>query len=258
MRRKSFSFRLITLVIGVSLVHLVLSGPAVAAQQDNSSLVVSAPVVTVRRVEKKRRRPGKPRGIIRKPVERVPLLAVRLQLYLLKEDGSQEETSPGAQFFSGDRLRLGVTANQAGYLTIIRQPGRGQDGDVLFPTSLIENGINDVPANKEYIVPSNCPKEIKPRDCAYVMPESAGAELFTVIFSRDLILDLPENATTPTGSIKSEFIKSIEDSSVKQLKRIPSKNSRSAIQVINMNPKDNEEIFLRVPVTNRGPSPLRR
>ena len=110
---------------------------------------------------------------------------------------------------------------------------------------------------QEFIVPSNCPAGTSAQDCAYVVPESTGTEIFTVILSRDLILDLPENATTPTGSIKARFIKEIEGSSVKQLEIKPG-SSRFSILVVNMNRRDNEEIFTRFGIMTRGASPLRR
>lgn len=253
MRHKRFGFRLVTMAFGV-FSTLLAGGRAEATAQDSSSLFVGkpVPVVAVERVAKKGRVVKKTRP--RPRVARVPLLAVQLRLLKLREDGSHVETNPLSQFFAGDRLRLGVTANQDGYLTIIRQPGPDQDGEILFPTSLLNDGANYVSAKKEFVVPSNCPAGTRAWDCAYRIPESAGTELFTVIFSRDLILDLPESATTPTGSIKAQFIKEIESGSVKQLEVKPGA-SRFSILVVNMNRRDNEEIFTRFGIISRGPSP---
>jgi hypothetical protein len=228
-----------------------------AAAQDNSSLFVGkpVPVVSVKRVVKRRRVVKKNRP--RPQVARVPLLAVQMRLLKLRVDGSSVETNPLTQFYGNDRLRLGITANQDGYLTIIRQDGPDADGEILFPTSLLNDGANYVQANREFVVPSNCPANVKSWDCAYVVPRSAGTGIFTIIFSRDLILDLPENATTPTGAIKAELIKEIEASSVRQLEVKPGA-SRFSLLVVNTDRRDNEEIFTRFGVTSRGPSPLGR
>lgn len=225
--------------------------------QDNSSLFVGkpVPVVTVKRVAKKGRVVNKSRP--RAKVARVPLLAVQLRLLKLKEDGTAVETNPLSQFYANDRLRLSVKANQDGYLTIIRQGGANEDGQILFPTSLLNDGANFVTANKEFVVPSNCPANVRSADCAYVIPEAAGTQIFTVIFSRDLILDLPENAKTPTGAISAQVINQIESNSIRQLEIKPGA-SPYAILVLNNNREDNEEIFTRFGVTSRGPSPLSR
>ena len=251
MRHKLFHSLTVALIIG----PLMTNAPMVLAQ-DNSSLFVGkpVPVVTVKRVAKKGRVINKRRP--RPTVSRVPLLAVQLRLLKLKEDGTPVETNPLSQFYGNDRLRLSVKANQDGYLTIIRQSGPNEDGQILFPNSLLNDGANYVTANKEFVVPGNCPVNVKARDCAYVMPESAGTQIFTVIFSRDLILDLPNSATTATGAIKAQVINAIEGNSIKQLEIKPGA-SPFAILVLNTNRDDNEEIFTRFGVTNRGPSPLR-
>ncbi|MBA2645472.1 MAG: DUF4384 domain-containing protein [Pyrinomonadaceae bacterium] len=260
MRGKKFSFRLIAIAAALLFSPAVLCGSATA--QGNDSLFVGrpVPVAVVTRKVKPRRRIGRKRstGTVRKAVERTPLLAVQLRLYKVRPDGTHAETNPTSQFYAGDRLRLGVTANQDGYLTIIHQRGADQDGQILFPTSLIEEGRNDVPKNKEYIVPSNCPPGIKPADCAYVMPEAGGQELFTIVFSRDLIADLPEKAITPAGAIGAAALRAIEGEVVKQLSQtFGTANSRYAVLIINKDRQDNEEIFARFPLTNRGPSPIR-
>jgi len=249
MRHKLFHSLTVTLITAL-IIHAV---PALA--QDNSSLFVGkpVPVVTVKRVAKKGRVVNRTRPRLK--VSRVPLLAVQLRLLKLKEDGTAVETNPLSQFYANDRLRLSVKANQDGYLTIIRQSGPNQDGQILFPTSLLNDGANFVNANKEYVVPGNCPTNVKARDCAYVMPQSAGTQIFTVIFSRDLILDLPESAKTANGAIKAQVINDIEGNSIKQLEIKPGA-SPFAILILNTHREDNEEIFTRFGVTSNGPSPF--
>ena len=248
MRYKSLASLMLAIIVGTT---------TLSYAQDNSSLFVGkpVPVVTVKRVAKKGRALNKARP--RAKVARVPLLAVQLRLLKLKEDGTAVETNPMSQFHANDRLRLSVKANQDGYLTIIRQSNPNEDGQILFPTSLLNDGANYVNANKEFVVPSNCPANVRAADCAYVIPESAGTQIFTVIFSRDLILDLPENAKTPTGAIKAQLINEVESSSIKQLEIKPGATPY-AILVLNTNREDNEEIFTRFGVTSNGPSPLRK
>ena len=250
MRHKQFRSLTLALMIGMLLFSAV-------SAQDNSSLFVGkpVPVVTVKRVAKKGRVINKARP--RAKVSRVPLLAVQLRLLKLKHDGTAVETNPLSQFYANDRLQLSVKANQDGYLTIIRQSGPNEDGQVLFPTSLLNDGANYVTANKEFVVPSNCPANVQAADCAYVIPEAAGTQIFTVIFSRDLILDLPESAKTATGAIRAQLISEIESNSIKQLEIKPGA-SPYAIVVLNTNREDNEEIFTRFGVTSRGPSPLQK
>jgi hypothetical protein len=256
MRHKQFVSLTIALMISMLLFSATLS-TSIASAQDNSSLFVGkpVPVVTVKRVAKKGRVINKARPRAR--VARVPLLAVQLRLLKLKTDGTAVETNPLSQFYANDRLRLSVKANQDGYLTIIRQSGPNEDGQILFPTSLLNDGANYVTANKEFVVPSNCPANVQAADCAYVIPESAGTQIFTVIFSRDLIMDLPESAKTATGAIKAQLISEIESNSIKQLEIKPGA-SPYAILVLNTNREDNEEIFTRFGVTSRGPSPLQK
>ena len=252
MRDNPATLRTITLTLG-----LLLAPAGAASAQDDSSLFVGkpVPVASVKRVVKRGRvvRRARPRP----QVARVPLLAVQMRLLKVKQDGPAVETNPVTQFYADDRLRLAITANQSGYLTIIRQANPGADGEILFPTSLLNDGANYVQANKEFVVPSNCPAGVKSWDCAYVVPQTAGTEIFTVIFSRDLILDLPENATTAAGAIKAELIREIESNSVKQLDVKPGA-SRFSLLVVNTDRNDNEEIFTRFGVTSRGPSPLGR
>ena len=250
MRHKQVRSLTIAMIIGTLLFSAV-------SAQDNSSLFVGkpVPVVTVKRVAKKGRVINKARP--RAKVARVPLLAVQLRLLKLRHDGTAVETNPLSQFYTNDRLRLSVKANQDGYLTIIRQSGPNEDGQILFPTSLLNDGANYVTANKEFVVPSNCPANVQAADCAYVIPEAAGTQIFTVIFSRDLIMDLPESAKTAKGAIKAQLINEIENNSIKQLEIKPGA-SPYAILVLNTNREDNEEIFTRFGVTSRGPSPLQK
>lgn len=239
------------------LVALLALLPSDAPAQDNDSLFVGrrVPVRQITRKPKKRRRIGRNRPV----VVRAPYLALQLKLYKLREDGTAVETSPQATFHADDRLRLGVKANQRGYLTIINQREVGGDGQILFPTSLLNDGGNYIEANKEFVVPSSCPSSIRPYDCAYVVREGTAREMFTIVFSRDAILDLPENATTAEGRIQAQVLSELEKESVRpKSEKAGPQAGTYAVVVVNDNQQDNEEIVKRfgILVDGAGSGPV--
>jgi hypothetical protein len=211
--------------------------------------------VTIVRVEKKSRKNYKKRA--KKVVRRVsvPLLAVQFRLMLVSEDRNEKEANPLAEFTAEDRLRLSVEANQRGYLYIVRQRSQEEAGEIIFPTPLVNNGSNLVAANTEYELPFNCPKEAvpNPRDCALALidAEKSPQEFFTLIFTRDLLVDLPNDVKNTrvslanlmsSGKIEAKtLIDLIEDSGQDLVSQ--QGDSPYAVRIININPKDNEEII---------------
>ena len=237
---------LTTIILFATIIH---HGGGVAAQ-NNNSLYDFKPVPVMRNYRRVRKPIRRPRPN-RRAVETVPALAVQFRVYKLQPNGSREDANPYSPFNAGDRLLLGVTANQRGYLTIIRQSAPGEDGEILFPNSALNNGHNDVPMKREFVIPSKCPADVNP--CAYVVPASAGKEYFTIIFSRDAILGLPEEATTAGGLIKAQFIRDLGSSSGQRLKiNRGNAASQDAVLVVNMNRRDNEEIVLTFPIIRTG------
>lgn len=194
-----------------------------------------------------RRGPRKP---VEKPVEEAPLLTMQWRVMKVNTDGTQNETNPGATFYPGDRLRLAVKVNQPGYLTIIHQSAPDQDGAIIFPDSRINGGQNYVKKNEEFTIPSLCPAGIKPSDCALVVAGPAGRELFTLIFSRDLISDLTLKATQ--GALKPQLLQQLKAESGQILKRGQGIGTGPyTIWVANTNVQDNEEIIETL-VLNKG------
>jgi hypothetical protein len=237
---------------GLLLLAAVFSGALAASAQDNP-LFWKKPV-EIKRVEKKRRvyRPRPKRPARRPAVEQEPLLAIQWRVLKLNDDGSQSETNPGAVFYPGDRLRLAVKANQDGYLYIIHQKAPDQDGQIVFPDSRLNNGQNFVTRDQEFIVPSKCPAGINPRDCALIVTPPSGQEFFTVIFSRDLMLDLPNKAIEAGGAIKPEVLRQLKAESGQELKRQQGVGAnRYAIYVVNTNAENNEELIETL-VLNKG------
>ncbi|MCY7377536.1 MAG: hypothetical protein LH472_16385 [Pyrinomonadaceae bacterium] len=222
--------------------------------------------VSIVRVEKKSRKNyRKPiaaskqtRSIAPKPMVRrleVPLMALQLRLMMVNKDGSESEVNPRATFTPDDRLRLSVKANQRGFLYIIRQQSPEADGEIIFPSKIVNNGNNLVSANYEYVLPTNCPKKIIPnrRDCALTLfpYQDAPQEFFTLIFSRDRLVGLPDDVKNTSvnvanlmssGKMKSNaLIDLIEDS--KQDLVSQTGDTPFAVRIVNVNENDNEEII---------------
>lgn len=219
--------------------------------------------VTIVRVEKKSRKNYKKPTVARKnaktkPVVKsvqVPLLAVQFRLLLVNPDGSEVEANPLASFTQRDRLRLSVKANQPGFLYIIRQRSQDEEGEIIFPTTLVNNGSNLVAANLEYVLPFNCPKDAvpNPRDCALTLfpAEESPQEYFTLIFTRDQLLDLPNDVQNTRVSLANlmsagkiepkTLVDLIEDSNQDLVSQVG--DSPFAVRIININAKDNEEII---------------
>lgn len=216
--------------------------------------------VTIVRVEKKSRKNYKKTTAKKtvKPIIRriqVPLLAIQLRLMLVNADGSEVEANSLATFTQRDRLRLSVEANQPGFLYIIRQKSQEDDGEIIFPTSLVNNGSNLVAANVEYELPFNCPKDAvpDPRECSLTLfpVEESPQEYFTLVFTRDQLVDLPNDAKNTrtslanlmsAGKIEAKtLVDLIEDSGQDLVAQ--QGDTPFAVRIINTNAKDNEEII---------------
>ncbi|HEY0458998.1 MAG TPA: DUF4384 domain-containing protein [Pyrinomonadaceae bacterium] len=215
--------------------------------------------VTIVRVEKKsrsnyRKTPTKTVKRVVKTIQ-VPLLAAQLRLLNVDKEGTETEVNPIAAFTNNDRLRMSIKANQTGYLYVIRQASPETDGEIIFPTTLVNNGSNLVKANVEYVLPRNCPKEYvpEPRDCALqLFPyESAPQEFFTLIFTRDSLVDLPNDVKNTrvslanlmsAGKISAKTLIDLIDDSGQDLVSQQG-DTPFAMRIVNINPKDNEEII---------------
>jgi hypothetical protein len=185
----------------------------------------------------------------------VQLLAVQLKLMLVNRDGSESEVNPIATFTPNDRLRLSVKANQPGFLYIVRQKSQEQDGEIIFPTTLVNGGRNLISANYEYVLPTNCPKDIIPiaRDCALTLfpYDESPKEYFTIIFTRDQLVDLPDAVKNTRVNIKNLMtagvlptkilIDLIEDSNQDLVAQTG--DSPFGVRIVNQNRDDNEEII---------------
>lgn len=208
--------------------------------------------VTIVRVNKKSRSNYK-KATVKKAV--VPLLAAQLRLLTVDKDGKEAETNPLAAFTPNDRLRLSLKTNQRGYLYIIRQLTPDSEGEIIFPTTLVNNGSNYVAANTEYVIPRGCPAEFapEPRDCSLRLEpfDKAPQEFFTLIFTRDSLVDLPNDVKNTrvslsnlmsAGKLESKTLVDLIDDSGQDLVSQQG-DTPFAIRIVNINSKDNEEII---------------
>jgi hypothetical protein len=245
MRLKLIYLRLLPLVL-LTLTAPVFFGDSTALAQGSNPLVDDRPVKIQRkakpnRVKRTRRRPA---------VVQAPLLKLQWRVLKVADDGSDEETSPLAMFHTGDRLRLAVKTNQDGYLYIIHQSSPTSPGQIIFPDSRLNGGRNDVGKYQEVVLPSNCPAGLARRDCALAVMPPAGREVFTLVFTRDPITDLPNSATEAGGGIPVETLVKLKADSGQTLRRIKGSTPLSVL-VVNTNTRDNEDIFETL-VLNKG------
>jgi hypothetical protein len=231
---------------------LVVVAPVLAI---NSSVLAqgSNPLVDDRPVKIQRKtKPNRVKRTTRRRVAVVqaPLLKLQWRVLKVADDGSDQETSPVAKFHTGDRLRLAVQTNQDGYLYIIHQSSPTSPGQIIFPDSRLNGGRNDVGKYQELILPSNCPAGLARRDCALPVMPPAGQEVFTLVFTRDPITDLPNSATEAGGGIPVETLLKLKADSGQTLRRIKGSTPLSVL-VVNTNTRDNEDIFETL-VLNKG------
>ncbi len=172
-----------------------------------------------------------------------------LQWQVLKQNAAKnpQEVDPDSEFHTGDRLQLAIKVNQRGYIYIL-----DDEGAVLFPNERINGGKNLVPQYYQVIIPSNCAPEFMENGRCWwrlkvPLPES-GRETLFVIFSRDEIKTLPNNAQQARERVKKQLISEIKSDSptAETVKPGP----RFVTWVTNSNPKDNEELVATLYITH--------
>jgi hypothetical protein len=258
------SSRRITALLHLLFVFGVIGAAPTLAQE--ASTTWDKPQQIQRQAKPKHVYHPRKRATVRPKTEMAPLLTVQYRVLIKRPDGTSGESSVASVFHPGDQLRLGVTANQDGFLYVIYQK-EGQDGLIMFPDSRINNGENVVSRNQEFILPpATCPAP-DPNDCWYKVTDEATKEFFIIVFSRDQIIDLPNKAGAANDAVKEALAsgvlkKEVIDSYLKSARmqdykiysrpaRANSPTSRYAIWVTNTNRADNEEIIVRVPL-NKG------
>jgi hypothetical protein len=236
---------LITVILGC-----LLFIEATFAQGDDDILSDSKSRVVKRVTKKKRTRTIKkkapPKKVKLKADEDYVLpLSVVAQLFKVDSFNTNIPINPFVQVPFGTRLRLSVKANQEGYLYVIYQRADTQDGIIIFPSPTINGGNNFVVANKEYTLPQDCTeRERAGVNCSLPVLPPVGTELFTIIFSRDRLDELPNDAEAASRVILNpEQIFQFYRESGQRLCESQLKDVPYALKIVNTNLKDNEEII---------------
>lgn len=103
-----------------------------------------------------------------------PPLALKYRLLKRADDGAYNEVDTDTVFHSGDKIRVSVESNDAGYLYIVQQ-GSSKTWNLLFPNEDTEQGSNRVDRNREYEIPGGG---------RFTFDEQAGTEKVYIILSR--------------------------------------------------------------------------
>ncbi|HEX8096553.1 MAG TPA: DUF4384 domain-containing protein [Pyrinomonadaceae bacterium] len=248
---------MILLSAGMILMQLA-AGAGVAKAQESATTWDKPREIQAPSTPKPRRKRRATRKIVRRgqqAVEQAPFLTVQYRLLKFKEGAPPVELPAQAVLHPGDLLRLAVTPNQDGFLYIIHQ-NEGEDGQIVFPDSRVNDGQNFVAKNREFALPPACAPVDSP-DCWYKVTPSAKAEFFIVVFSRDQITDLPNQAAASGGVIKKEVIDQYTAQHPERNYKIGFRppNAKlgfqggvNALWITNINPKDNEEIIAKFPL----------
>jgi len=99
---------------------------------------------------------------------------------LKRTDAGSVEVDSDAVFRSGDRIRLRVDVNTAGYLYIINRGSSG-NWNPLFPSPKIANGDNRVQKGTQYEIPPGY---------VFTFDDQPGTERLFIVFSRRPVADL--------------------------------------------------------------------
>ncbi|MBI4748931.1 MAG: DUF4384 domain-containing protein [Acidobacteria bacterium] len=181
----SIQITLFTLVWGV--VVLLAGAPPCQAQSNSDTLVWS-------KANAKKSAP-QPRPVRARPKVKSAPLGLELQLLKKSPTGRAEAVNPLSTFFTDDQLRIWVRPNYDGYLYVFNH-SETPDGrplnqpQLIYPDSRIGNGRNFLRQGQEYILPGECLDGTNPDECWYTITPPVGNEVFTIVYSRELLLSL--------------------------------------------------------------------
>ena len=121
-----------------------------------------------------------------------PPLGLRYSLMRRSDSGRYDEADTGTTFHSGDKIKVVVKGNDAGYLYVI---SRGTSGTwvVQFPSAEIDGGNNHVARDQDYTVPSGG---------RFNFTDQPGEEKLFIVFSRKPAPDL-EKLIYSLGNLKA-------------------------------------------------------
>lgn len=169
--------------------------PAKKAPVKSEAPAKVAPKVT----KKAAAQPVSQAGTILTSVASYPPLGLRCSLLKRSDSGRYDEVDAGTVFHSGDKLKVVVKANDAGYLYVI---SRGPSGTwmVQFPSPDIDGGNNRIGRDLDYTVPPGG---------RFNFTDEAGEEKLFIVLSRVPAQDL-EKLIYSLGSGKAPAPASVE------------------------------------------------
>ncbi|MGJ5815103.1 DUF4384 domain-containing protein [Paludibaculum fermentans] len=109
-------------------------------------------------------------------------LGLRYSILKYTSDDDYVEVDPEYTFHSGDKIRLRVQVNDAGYLYVVMQ-GTSGAWRVMFPAPEIDAGSNRVVPNRQYDVPGRT---------RVFFDEQAGTEKLFVVLSRQPLKEMDQ------------------------------------------------------------------
>ena len=180
-------------------------------------------------------------------IQTLHLLTLQLRVLKRLQGGRMQEVDSQSVFETGDQLKVGITANQSGYLYFILTNAQGGE---------LRNDRVFVGKNTEYIGPTVCPGVKKPASGCFfefgAPAPASGLEEIVIIFSRNMITNLPNNRRERVSFIRREVLDEIKSRSGQILEQIPGRIARLlergpgrfATLTQNTNPEDNEELLV--------------
>jgi len=123
---------------------------------------------------------------------------------LKRTDTGSVEVDSATVFRSGDRIRLRVDVNAAGYLYIINRGSSG-NWNPLFPSMKIANGDNRVQKGTQYEIPPGY---------VFTFDDQPGTEKLFIVFSRRPVADLEGLIYSLTDQPKPETEAAPEDNRI--------------------------------------------
>lgn len=231
---------------------LVVQGANVVRGQQDAA-TKREPGAAVVKPRPKRRTPVRATAAPARPREEP--LALQWRVYKKKEDDTSEETNPKAIFHAGDQLRFFVTTNYDGYLYVVHEK-EGSDGEVILPDSRVRNGQNFVRGGAKYVLPAEKCDPSESPNCWFKVEKNSKQEFFTLIFSRNLVANLPEQVSFASGVIKQSALEKLREN-LNQRIRVGSRPATVtgditsgfySLWITNVDPRENSQIIFRIAI----------
>ena len=167
-------------------------------------------------------------------IENKQSLAIDPSNFTFYHTGSPQKSATG--------FRLEVKVNQSGYLYIVNQDANG-DYEVIFPSSLINKGKNQVIKNQVITIPESSNANISDETACLHFEGESGTDTFFLIFSRDQIESLQAAAQVEYLPISQAILEKVKASTNQKLIRKQNLKEKNLTRVINNNRNDNSDLL---------------